>query len=126
MSEVISEYQSVTVFAPVSIGNVSVGFDSLGLALRPIDGQLLGDVVAIEPAIKNSFELKGDFADRLPADKESNIVWSVLQAFEAGCEYQYVRVFPLLSIGNVSVGFASLGLALILIDVLLLGDVVAI
>lgn len=92
MSEAVSEYQNVRVFAPVSIGNVSVGFDSLGLALRPIDGQLLGDVVAIEPAINNSFELKGDFSDRLPADKESNIVWSVLQTFETALLKRQIQV----------------------------------
>lgn len=82
MTESSNNYQAVRVFAPVSIGNVSVGFDSLGLALSPIDGQLLGDVVEIEPADSNSFQLTGDFAARLPADKESNIVWQVLQAFE--------------------------------------------
>ncbi|TDR23442.1 homoserine kinase [Marinicella litoralis] len=80
---------SVTVFAPVSIGNVSVGFDSLGLALKPIDGDLLGDSVTIE-ALKdgedNAFELTGTFADRLPKDKESNIVWHVLHAFERHLE----------------------------------------
>ena len=75
-------YKPVTVFAPVSIGNVSVGFDSLGLALSPIDGELLGDLVEVEMAAENSFELKGLFAQRLPADKESNIAWHVLQAFE--------------------------------------------
>ena len=82
MAEFINNYQPVKVFAPVSIGNVSVGFDSLGLALSPIDGQLLGDVVEVESAIENSFILSGDFAERLPADKESNIVWHVLQAFQ--------------------------------------------
>ncbi len=87
MSKQKSEYAAVKVFAPVSIGNVSVGFDSLGLALSPIDGQLLGDIVEIEPIViekntKSTFELCGDFADRLPSDKESNIVWHVLEAFE--------------------------------------------
>ncbi len=83
MAKPQNDYQAVKVFAPVSIGNVSVGFDSLGLALSPIDGQLLGDVVEVHLAEKSSFELRGVFADRLPADKESNIVWHVFQAFEA-------------------------------------------
>jgi len=77
--------KKVTVFAPVSIGNVSVGFDSLGLALQPIDGELLGDLVSVEPlheSDSNEFELQGTFADRLPKDKESNIVWHVLRTFE--------------------------------------------
>jgi len=79
----------LTVFSPVSIGNVSVGFDSLGLALRPIDGQLLGDQVSIRATEKtSSFELKGSFADRLPQDKESNIVWSALQLFDQALQTQ--------------------------------------
>ena len=32
----------VKVYAPASIGNVSVGFDVLGAAVSPIDGTLLG------------------------------------------------------------------------------------
>ena len=75
--------KAVTVFAPVSIGNVSVGFDSLGLALKPIDGELLGDLVTVESHDgSNDFVLRGRFANRLPKDKESNIVWAVLKAFE--------------------------------------------
>ncbi len=83
--------KQVSVFAPVSIGNVSVGFDSLGLALKPINDELLGDVVTVESHINEAgerqvsgsqFELKGTFAERLPADKESNIVWHVLRTFE--------------------------------------------
>lgn len=76
-------FEKVSVFAPVSIGNISVGFDSLGLALRPVDGQLLGDVVTVELNDSiDEFVLTGDFADRLPSGKESNIVWDVLLAFK--------------------------------------------
>ena len=82
---------AIKIFAPVSIGNVSVGFDSLGLALKPIDGQLLGDVVEIEPAVENSFELRGAFADRLPTDKEANIVWHALQSFETALSKRDIR-----------------------------------
>ena len=32
-------------FAPASTGNVSLGFDLLGAALKPIDGTVLGDEV---------------------------------------------------------------------------------
>lgn len=87
-----TKYQPVKVFAPVSIGNISVGFDSLGLALSPIDGQLLGDIVEVEADTQNSFALTGDFAQRLPADKESNIVWHVLQAFETALERLNIEV----------------------------------
>ena len=40
--------KKIRVFAPASIGNLSVGFDALGLALWPLDGTLLGDVVTLE------------------------------------------------------------------------------
>lgn len=81
--------KKVSVFAPASIGNVSVGFDVLGLAVKPIDGTLLGDVVSVEPAIptesegqaENTLQVVGKFADKLPTAKEDNIVWSCLQLF---------------------------------------------
>jgi homoserine kinase len=73
---------SVSVFAPASIGNVSVGFDVLGLAVKPIDGTLLGDVVTISATSdESSLTVIGSFADKLPANKEDNIVWSCLLLF---------------------------------------------
>lgn len=36
----------VKIYAPASIGNVSVGFDVLGAAVSPVDGTLLGDCVS--------------------------------------------------------------------------------
>ncbi len=85
-------HELTEVFAPVSIGNVSVGFDSLGLALRPIDGRLLGDVVRVELTSQESaFSLQGDFAERLPKNKESNIVWDVLVAYETALQQQNIK-----------------------------------
>jgi len=81
-------HQDTTVFAPVSIGNVSVGFDSLGLALRPLDGAYLGDRVHVTQSDQPAFTLTGQFADRLPKDHESNIVWQVLLAFNKAYEQQ--------------------------------------
>jgi homoserine kinase len=73
---------SVSVFAPASIGNVSVGFDVLGLAVKPIDGALLGDVVTVSATSdESSLTVEGDFADKLPSNKEDNIVWSCLLLF---------------------------------------------
>jgi len=76
----------VSVFAPASIGNVSVGFDVLGMAVTPIDGSLLGDVVTVEAASKNELALVGTFANKLPADPENNIVWSSLILFNQALE----------------------------------------
>ena len=75
--------KSVSVFAPASIGNVSVGFDVLGLAVKPIDGTLLGDVVTVSATTssKSSLAVTGSFADKLPSNKEDNIVWSCLLLF---------------------------------------------
>ena len=72
---------SVSVFAPASIGNLSVGFDVLGLAVKPIDGTLLGDVVTVERASENSLLVVGHFAHKLPSDPQENIVWHCLQLF---------------------------------------------
>ncbi len=67
---------TIRVFAPASMGNVSVGFDVLGGALAPIDGSLLGDFVTIS-AIKSGIEVKtiGSFAHKLPSDPKLNILY---------------------------------------------------
>ncbi|MEI6895511.1 MAG: homoserine kinase [Colwellia sp.] len=73
---------NVSVFAPASIGNVSVGFDVLGLAVKPIDGTLLGDVVTVSSTLsEDSLTVIGHFADKLPSNREDNIVWSCLLLF---------------------------------------------
>ena len=72
---------TVSVFAPASIGNVSVGFDVLGLAVKPVDGSLLGDVVSVVAADKDSLVIVGEFANKLPGKAEDNIVWHCLQLF---------------------------------------------
>ncbi|WP_448213147.1 homoserine kinase [Colwellia sp. MEBiC06753] len=72
---------TISVFAPASIGNVSVGFDVLGLAVQPVDGTLLGDVVSIEAAEHDQLLVVGEFADKLPKDPQDNIVWHCLTLF---------------------------------------------
>ena len=64
----------LTAYAPASIGNVSLGFDLLGAALKPIDGSSLGDKVEVCLADTFSLQVKGAFADKLPADPDSNII----------------------------------------------------
>lgn len=77
----MTESNKISVFAPASIGNVNVGFDVLGLAVKPIDGTLLGDVVSVESADINSLEVVGRFAHKLPSDPKDNIVWHCLVLF---------------------------------------------
>jgi len=72
---------SVSVFAPASIGNLSVGFDVLGVAVKPIDGTLLGDVVSVADSKEDKLVVVGEFANKLPGKPTDNIVWHCLQLF---------------------------------------------
>ena len=73
---------SIRVFAPASMGNVSVGFDILGGALSPIDGNMLGDFVTISAHESDestettiAVETVGRFAHKLPSDPKLNILY---------------------------------------------------
>ncbi|WP_394175017.1 homoserine kinase [Thalassotalea litorea] len=73
----------IKVFAPASIGNVSVGFDVLGMAVQPINGELLGDIVAIEGCDgANQLVMEGPFVDKLPKDPKENIVFTCIELFQ--------------------------------------------
>lgn len=72
---------SVSVYAPPSVGNVSVGFDSLGLALQPIAGQQVGDVVTVSAAEANDWLVQGPWAHALPTDPTDNAIHDVHQRF---------------------------------------------
>jgi homoserine kinase len=71
----------VKVYAPASIGNVSVGFDVLGAAVSPVDGTLLGECVSVEAASRFSLENAGRFVSKLPADPKENIVYQCWERF---------------------------------------------
>jgi homoserine kinase len=75
--------EAVKVFAPISIGNVSVGFDTLGMAVSPIDGQLVGDIISVKSSASDQdrLECSGSFQQFLPKQKEANIIWQCLQEF---------------------------------------------
>ncbi len=60
--------------APASIGNVGVGFDILGAAVRAEAGPFMGDVVTVQEASEPSFVAEGPFADSLPAATAHNLV----------------------------------------------------
>ena len=91
----------LTVYAPASIGNMSVGFDALGLALAPVDGTLLGDLVQLslpqlEPdPVDWELEVIGAFSAFLPADQEKNIVISCCRAFQAAAADKGINIMPL-------------------------------
>lgn len=77
---------AISVFAPASIGNMNVGFDVLGLAVKPVDGTLLGDVVTIEVADENKLIVVGTFANKLPGEPTDNIVWHCLNLYNRALE----------------------------------------
>lgn len=87
----------LTVYAPASSGNLSVGFDALGLALAPVDGSLLGDCVSIMPGSPDDWILciDGEFAHALPQDQEQNIVISSCRRFEQAALAAGIVIHPL-------------------------------
>ena len=101
MSTVSSTGRALTVYAPASTGNVSVGFDALGLALSPINGSYLGDCVSIteqnssNPPDDWMLCLDGPFADALPQDQEQNIVISSCRRFEEAARNRGIEIHPL-------------------------------
>ena len=73
---------SIQVYAPASMGNVSVGFDLLGAALAPVDGSLLGDKVTIAKIETGvSLQVSGRWANKLPQDEKLNIVYQCAEYF---------------------------------------------
>ena len=73
----------ITATAPASIGNFSVGFDLLGVAVAAIDGPPLADRVTLTPCEGpgHTFEVSGPYASWLPEGREDNIVWRCLEHF---------------------------------------------
>ncbi|UAX41394.1 homoserine kinase [Pasteurella canis] len=84
------------IYAPASSANLSVGFDTLGAAVSPIDGSLLGDVVQVE-AITAGFELEsaGYFVRKLPKEPQKNIVYQAYVLFSERLKLRGVSVRPL-------------------------------
>ena len=85
---------TIKAYAPASIGNVSLGFDLLGAALKPIDGSPLGDEVEICAASDFSLEVVGRFADKLPGDVKDNIVTKCYEYFTAKLRQSGAEVAP--------------------------------
>lgn len=70
-------------FAPASTGNFSVGFDLLGAAFSPLNGDLLGDeLLILGEAEVLSLVVSGRYVHQLPADSNDNLVLQCFYAFE--------------------------------------------
>lgn len=73
--------QQVRVFAPATVANLIVGFDTLGAAVQPIDGSLLGDIVTVKHASKNKLKVSGEYKKQLPENSDDNLVMHCVDAF---------------------------------------------
>ncbi len=85
----------VVVYAPASIGNVSVGFDVLGAAVSPVDGSLLGDRVAVTSGDEAfSLSTAGRFVAKLPDNPKENIVYDCWRVFARELEKKGLTLKP--------------------------------
>lgn len=73
--------KKVTIYAPASMANISVGFDILGAAINPISGAMLGDCITVEQSPTFKLTNKGAFVKKLPKDPKLNIVYQCWQYF---------------------------------------------
>lgn len=87
---------AVAVYAPASIGNLGVGFDILGAALKPIDGTLLGDVVEVADSPNGEFDItaSGRFSHKLPDDPKENILYDCYLGVQKALAAKGVKVGP--------------------------------
>ena len=86
---------SVVAYAPASTANVSVGFDVLGGALAPINGELLGDRVKITTGDYGfSLECIGRYAHKLPPESEKNIVYQCYLVYKAAIAKLNKEILP--------------------------------
>jgi homoserine kinase len=75
--------QSKRYYAPASTGNLSVGYDLLGAAFEPVNGELFGDVLEIcaeQPEME--LAIIGRYQHQLPSNTSDNLVLSCFYAFE--------------------------------------------
>ncbi len=84
------------IYAPATSANLNVGFDSLGVALSPIDGQRLGDVVQIDERDSDfAFRAVGQFTHALPQNMQDNLCYLAYQLFAERLKAQGKNVKPL-------------------------------
>ena len=80
-------------YAPASAANISVGFDLLGAALKPIDGAVLGDEITISESDTDGCSVKtvGRFAHKLPTDQKKNIVYDAYVMYKEELEKRNLK-----------------------------------
>jgi len=86
---------SVVAYAPASTANVSVGFDVLGGALVPINGDLFGDRVKISSTdVAFSLTCVGRYAHKLPTDFTMNIVYQCYLVYQQALKKLNKEILP--------------------------------
>jgi len=86
---------SVVAYAPASTANVSVGFDVLGGALTPINGDLFGDRVKISSGdVAFSLTCVGRYAHKLPTDFKLNIVYQCYLGYQEALKKLNKDILP--------------------------------
>lgn len=85
---------SIKIFAPASIGNFSVGYDLLGAAVVPVNGQLLGDTVEVSASDVYRLNVEGKFASQLPSNNSDNIIHHCHMLFEQQLGEQHIETQP--------------------------------
>lgn len=71
----------IRVYAPASIGNIGVGFDTLGMAIVSKNGDPLGDFISIKQSDSFAIKHSGLFYDQLPINLNENIVFQCWKRF---------------------------------------------
>ncbi len=83
----------ISIYAPATSANINVGFDSLGVAISPVDGSLLGDVVTIEDYDQTfACENVGEFAKYLPQNNDDNLVVKAYHLFKEQASKKNIRL----------------------------------
>ena len=88
-------------FAPASVANLSVGFDLLGAALKPVDNHVLGDEIIIEEqeTVTESepclIETTGRYANKLSTDPRKNIIYDAYLLYRDELKKKGLSVKPL-------------------------------
>lgn len=73
--------KKIKAFAPATIANFIVGFDSLGASIETLDEDHFGDIVSITQAQNRKIEITGKYAHHLPKNPDDNIVSYCIEAF---------------------------------------------
>ncbi len=88
-------------FAPASAANLSVGFDLLGAALKPVDNHVLGDEIIIEEQQNVDsespcqIESVGRYAHKLSHDPKKNIIYDAYLLYKEALSKKGRNIKPL-------------------------------